>query len=350
MRGAPPRDLRCTVEETLPADLAPLLESVTFGTAGLRYRRLDVEAQLRRLHDPVCIAARRGEALVGAYLLDRRELLVAGERTSGVYRGSLCVAPTALGQGVGRALAACGRDWTVASSHERGAPILSWGCVDVDNHRSLALLASEGAVADGALAMFMCYRQWPRERLALEPLAPGRDAREAPLLAATERDCGARDVTPSRLPGLAASDAEGLRISARVAASGYRVETLGRGLDALVAIAVRPFPPARRRFDPRAFRYVRLADVGLREGCERDWPAFVSTLLARHGAHFALTFVDPEGALHRRLRGIGPLGALVHRPSSALRIMTRWADAAAGGRGRARALPPGARALAPVDG
>ena len=310
--------IRCTVEPRMPSGVPALVESVVFGTSGLRYRRLDVAAQLGRLHDPVFVCAYRADALVGVYALDRRALSVDGRAVIGVYRGTLCVASDAQGSGVGAALAARGREWIDALADGSGEAVLSWGCIDADNTRSLTLLEREGASDTGALAMLMSYRQWRRERVALEALAPGRDPREVAVLAATLADCALRDVTPSALPGLALLDGAGLRVSARVALSGYRIETMGRALDAAVRVFVTPFPPARRRFDVNAFRYVRFSDVAVRDGCERDWPRFVATVLARYGVHFGMVFVDPASALHERIAGNG-------RPASgSLRLMTRW--------------------------
>ena len=219
--------IRCTVEPTMPSDMPALVESVVFGTSGLRYRRLDVAAQMGRLHDPVFVCAYRGDALVGVYALDRRALSVDGRAVTGVYRGALCVASGAQGSGVGGALAVRGREWIDALADGVGEAVLSWGCVDADNTRSLTLLEREGAIGSGALAMVMSYRQWPRERVTLEALAPGRDPREVAVLAAAYADCPVRDVTWSTLPGLATIDPEGVRVSARVAPGGYRIETMG---------------------------------------------------------------------------------------------------------------------------
>ena len=124
------------------------------------------------------------------------------------------------------------------------------------------------------------------------------------MLAATQADAAVRDVTPSALAGFASVDADGVRVSARVAEASYAIETMGTVTDALVRAFVTPFPFARRYFDPARFRHVRLVDVAVRVGCERDWSGFVSTLLARHDAHFALTFVDPGSALAARLDGL----------------------------------------------
>lgn len=337
----------CAVVDAMPPELPALAESVTFGTEGLRYHRLDVADQVRRLHAPAFVTVRARGRLLGAYALDRRRLLVDGREIDGIYRGLLCVAPAAQGRGVGRLLAVRGRDWVERRARERGAPCLSWGCIDADNHRSHALLGSEGARDAGGLGLFAHYRQWPRERVPLERLAPGRDPREAALLAATEADCALRDMTPSELPGLALVDGAGVRASARVAPTVYRIETMGRLRDALTRLLVMPFPFARRRFDPERFRFLRLGDIALRAGCEDDWPRFVSALLARHDAHIALAFIDPRRELHARLRGIGAFGRLLHDGKAPLRVMARWAGAES-------SEPPapsgGACALAPVDG
>lgn len=331
------------VSDEMPPDLPALIESVTFGTSGLRYRRLDVASQIARLHDPVFIGMRDGDALSGAYVLDRRSLLVDGRPVPGVYRGGLCVAPGAQGRGVGDALAERGRAWIDACAERTGEPHLSWGCVDDDNHRSLAVLRRQGVERIGGLTMFALYRQWPRERLTLDALPP-----EVMRPGARMEDVAALDVTPSRLAGLALVDEHGVRVGARVAVSGYRIETMGPVLDTLFRLTVAPFPPARRRFDPRAFRFVRLSDITLRDGCERDWPAFVSTVLARHGTHFAMTFLDPASRLHARLRRIGPFGPLVHSRRTSIDVMARWALPEGGG--EALALPRGPLALPPVDG
>ena len=357
-----------SVSERMPSALPALMESVVFGTSGLRYRRLDAAAQLARLHDPVFVSARDGDALVGAYVLDRRALLVAGARVPGVYRGGLCVTPDAQGRGIGLALARCARAWIDERATATGEPHLAWGCIDDDNHRSLAVLRRQGAVRVGGLAMFTSYCQWPRDRLSLEPLSSDllavpreRDgslaSEEAEALEATRRDCTVRDLTPSGTPGLALVDGHGIRVSARVAPSGYRIETMGAALDTLVRLAVTPFPPARRRFDPHAFRYVRLADITLREGCEGDWPAFVSTVLARHDTHFAMSFLDPTSRLHERLRRIGALAPLLHSRRPSIGVLARWSlpgqtgdpGTVTGSTDRAP-LPHGPLALAPIDG
>jgi len=337
--------LHVTIEGRLPPDLPALVESVTFGTAGLRYRRLGAAVQIARLNDPTFVVARRDGLLVGACVLDRRALLLDGKPTIGIYRGLLCVAPSALGQGIGRRLAAAARAGIETVARDTDSPLLSWGCIDADNHASLSLLASEGARDAGGLAMFMTYRQWPRERVRLHALADGREPREADALSASQGDCLVRDITPSRLPGLALVDDDGLRVSARVAVSGYRIESMGPALDALVRRGVLPFAPARRRFDPSAFRYVRFSDVTLRAGDEGAWSDFVSGVLARHDAHFGMTFVDPSSALHARLRRVGPFGRLVHGTDAPIRLMMRQA-----GKSTRPFDTAGPLSLAPVDG
>ena len=159
--------------EAVTAELAALIGSATFGSSGLRYRRLDVAGQLARLHDPVFVLARDAERPVGCCVLDRRALLVGGRETVGVYRGSLCVAPGRAGRGIGRALAEVARAWIDAEAARRGEPVLSWGCIERGNAPSLAVLGASGARDAGGLAMPMAYRQWPRERLAVERLAAG---------------------------------------------------------------------------------------------------------------------------------------------------------------------------------
>lgn len=77
-------------------------------------------------------------------------------------------------------------------------------------------------------------------------------------------------------------------------ASGGRWDWLLHGLLPRVGFA-------RRRFDPRAFTYLRLRDVVLRDGHAAQWSRFVGALMSRFETHMALLVLDPHTRIYARL-------------------------------------------------
>ncbi len=68
------------------------------------------------------------------------------------------------------------------------------------------------------------------------------------------------------------------------------------------------FPPARRRFDPREFRYVRLFDVVAADNSGSAWKALLKDILHRHDAHMAMFVIDPKRATYAELEAAGLFG------------------------------------------
>ncbi len=319
------------VHDSLPVGFADFVRSMRFGAGAARYRRADVDAQLARFADPRYLVATDEGVMVGSYVLDARIVSVEGARDTWTYRALLGVAPSHRGRGVGRVLVARAN----ALLDEAGTP--SWGCIDEGNDASLGLLRTAGARDVGGLASWLAYRQWPRDRVPLEPLE-GRLA-EAHARTATPEALGLADVTPSGGEGYALVEGERIVAAARVRRTVLAFDTLGPVNDALVRRLVLPFGFARRRFDPRAFAYLRLTDIVLAPGDERKWAPFVSTLMARYGVHYALIVMDPSRTEWRRLRAASGRRA---RAKANLRVLVRMP----GGSGHVAAGPLD---LPPVD-
>lgn len=315
-------DLR--LSESVPGGLESLIESVPFGSAGLRYRRLNTGDQIDRFHAPLFITAHRDQRLIGAYVIDRRTLMNNDQLVTGFYRGLLAVQADFQRQGVGRQLTLAGFEWIQTQAASSSEAVLTYGCIDASNDRSLALLRQQGAVQLGSLSRFMVYSQWPRDGKAGSHLQPVEERLARVLLGETIVDCRLRDVTASK------SEFQGMFIGgqliacARVSRSLWRIEDMGRILGLTDRCLIRPFPMARRRFNSECFECLQLSDVGLRAGSEQHWSGFVSALLARHEMHFAMLLIDPGSALHRRLRRIGWLGPLVHGTKPDIHVMGRW--------------------------
>jgi len=288
------------VAEQPHPQLISLVQATTFGTEGLQYRRLDVQSQIDRFAEATFFHALSDDKLVGVYILDKRHLQIDGQVLTGYYRGVLAVATHYQGAGVGKYLTSAARTWMSKQAAQR--PIVSFGCIDQSNARSLNLLQSGGATSLASLSMYMMYRQWPRrccELVSLESVPT-----EKLRLAADETyaDCRLRDVSASKQSGFVLHDDGGVAICACASVTSFQITAMGSVATRCTRLFVVPFLPARKRFDPDCFRYVSFSNVTIRRGCEKLWPRFVSSVLAHHQCHFGAVFVDPHSCLFARLQ------------------------------------------------
>ena len=327
-----------SIDNTCHADVPALVESIDFGTDGLKYQRRDVSEQIGRFNSPVWFHAMYGAELAGVYLLDRRDLLLDDQPLSGYYRGVLAVGTRWQGQGIGRQLVQSAMQWMASQAegahvqnvhaqdahshaHAKGNAVVSYGCIDQSNTRSLELLRSSGAIAGPALSMYMMYRQWPRETCQLEPIGEKHADNLAQLTNSVYGKCRLRDISPSRLPGFVLEDDDGIAVSARVSLTHFRIASMGAAATWSTRLFVRPFAPARKRFDPDAFRYVSFSDVLIRPGSENQWPRFVSTVLAKYGCHFGALYVDPASDLFAALQSSSRFSRWLHSSKGSIQLV-----------------------------
>jgi len=287
-----------------PDGVEGLLEDIVFGTSGLRYRRRQVAEQLMRFNDPTFIALRVADTLAGVYVLDKRQLICGNRPALGLYRGLLSVAENYQGKGIGKQLGEAAAAWINETASDATQPTLTFGFVEADNTRSRNMLHGFGHRAISEQVARLIYRQNPSLERPLTSISEIDANLELIGLELTHADCSLRDITSSPLPGYAITDSDGLRISARVSPVEIAPQTLGRAADWMVRLLVTPFAPARKRFDPRAFRYLKLTSIVLRPGCEADWHPFVGSLLHQYGLHFASVQLDVNSALLTRLQRI----------------------------------------------
>ena len=302
--------LSISVGNDAHADMVGAIQRVSFGSDGLRYQRLDVHAQLQRFASPVFLHAMVKGELAGSYVLDKRQLLVDHQPVTGYYRGLLSVDKRWQGKGIGQALASAASGWMAETAGSD--PMLSYGCIDKSNLRSLNLLKAHGGSVAGSLSMYMMYHQWPEQRCDLTALQEV-DARQ--LHAMTESmygHYGIRDISDSAQPGFALMDADGIVISARITDTSFRITHMGGFARWITRCLVTPFAVARKRFNPDCFRYIGLSAVLVRPGSEALWPRFVSSVLATQQCHFAAVYVDPGSTLFNTLQKASGLSRFVH--------------------------------------
>jgi GNAT superfamily N-acetyltransferase len=304
------RNLRVIARDVYSDAFVAHLEDTTFGTAGLRYRRLGVREQLDRVQDGVFIELEQGGSLVGTYVLVGSRLHGAGADTTGLYRGLLSIRPDMRGKGLGRLLVTGTFDWLASLSRDSAQALVSWGCIERANTHSLRLLGSLGATAVGSLESLTAYVQWPRNRLAVDELDDSAAAEITDAVQRTLDDCGLRMASTPRGRYFAVTSGNSIVAGARATLTRVDMATTGSAWDSLYRYLLRFVPAARRRFDPSNFTYLRLTDIVIREGEERLWKDFLATILARHDAHMAMFVLDARSTARARLDRAGLFGRL----------------------------------------
>ena len=301
-------DLSLVATRQPGGDLVRQLEETWFGSQGVRYRKLAVGEHLGRFTAPAFLELRSGDRLVGTYVIEAGRLASAGIGATGWYRGLLTVNPEFQGRGLGRLVVDRTFEWLDAHASGSAEASISWGCIERNNERSLRLLQSIGAIELGTLETRLVYRQWPREQVAIDVL--GADAREEIRRAVDETyaDCGLTAAIPDEQPFYAVTRESRIVAGAHAAIARVDMERLGGWWDFMHDKLFRHVPPARRRFDPRNFTYLRLSNAVVLPGHEQVWKPLITTLAARFGVHMVMFAFDPRSRAHRLLQDAGVFG------------------------------------------
>lgn len=327
-------------------DFVGHLEHAEFGTSGIRYRRLDVREQLKRLASPVFVELRKDGRLAGTYALAVAGLRIEGAPSVGVYRALLHVEDRFKRRGLGHWLVENTLEWIADTFRAAGQPVFSWGCIESANERSIRLLRTLGARPVGRVETSLVYRQWPRARIALDQV----DGRELASLNArrieTLDDCGL--IVETALPGdyfCVRRNGE-IVAGARACLTRLRMSTMGGTWDALYRHVLRHAPPARRRFDPEDFRYLRLSDPLFVAGEEDVWADFLSSLMDRFGVHMTMFALDPNSRLHRQLSAAKVFGRFGRATRQSIEVLGQAWHCDPNLVGRVTGLPLG---IGPLD-
>ena len=315
------------------------MESVIFddAQAGLRIRArrepraavvdlisrlsLNVAAQLARLPSPVFLELEHDGRLVGSYTLATATLGSGAGPVTGVYRGLLGLEPVARGRGFGRTLVTATVDWIDRHARRHANPVVSWGCIEASNRRSLGLLESVGAELLGELEALTVFRQWPKRRIDVERLTASATAAVADGLGETYGDCALRVEPACASDYWAVTDDRGIVAGARATLTRVDMSRTGSAWDAAWRGLLRFVPPARRRFDPGNFRYLRLSDVIVRGDDSAVWRELLPTLLSEYDAYLAMFVLDPVCDARRRLASAGLFGRLTASTRQTIAVM-----------------------------
>ncbi|MEL6302506.1 MAG: GNAT family N-acetyltransferase [Pseudomonadota bacterium] len=259
------------------------LATTRFQTDGQTYRRVNTETQARRLGQAHFLSLVSGSDTVGTYALSETPLLVDGQPARGFYRAMLTLAPAARGQGLGKQLLRCAREWMQEVSADASGPVFSWGCVAARNTPARQLLRHAGHQEIGTLSPKLEYQQWIRRvRYALSESVDER-IETAWRHSQQSSQWHLADLPNSGWLTLAHDNQW-------IACQHHLTEldlTPVPGLLGWIDRHLMPwFPPGRRRFDPEHFRYVSVSSVIGSDGHESLWPVLRNALMDRYETHY----------------------------------------------------------------
>lgn len=323
-----------------------MLSGLRFGGDGLKYRRLNVAEQLARLPSPSYVELELNGHLVGSYMLANTSLESGKGPIDGVYRGLLGLEPDARDRGLGRTLVAETLRWIERCAIQAERPLLSWGCIEASNVRSMELLGSLGAERLGELESLTVFRQWPKRSIDAQRLEADALGDIEQGLATSYADCALRSVAGDTNGYWAVTDDTGIVAGARALLTRVDMTRTGSAWDAAWQRLLRFIPPAKRRFDPRNFTYLRLSDVVVRAGHEDVWRELLPTLLAEHDAYLGMFVLDTDSEARRRLGRAGLFGRLTASTRQRIAILAHSWNVSSSQVDEFRRLP---LAIAPLD-
>jgi GNAT superfamily N-acetyltransferase len=315
------RKLSLTVTTRCSPEFIEHLAGARFGSAGIRYRRLGIAEQIERLPAPLFVELRCGGQLAGTYALATTPLRIGDDAGVGVYRGLLTVTDAFRRRGLGHWLVENTLEWVADIARRADLPVVSWGCIESANRRSLDLLRTLGAMPLGSLRSTLIYRQWPRARVELEKLSQAEIVGLKEERLQSLSDCAVLCETAGRDDYLACRVDGEIVAGARVRITRLRFDTLGGRWDTLYRHMLRYAPPARKRFDPENFTYVRFSDILFKPRHGRVWKDFASSVMHAYGTHMGLFILDPRSALYSRLEQGGVLGRFGRATGQTLEVV-----------------------------
>lgn len=301
-------------------ELIQLLERVSFGDSGLRYRRRNVAQALGSLAEASYFSLYEDTRLRAAYVLVPGHATLDGVRVASYYRALLAVDPNVQRQGYGRRIVGAAFS-AIARQHQE--PTLAWGLIERGNHASRRLLESMGAVRAGSVHTLLTYRQWPRRAAGFRQLDERELGAYADGLQTLNGGRGLVVRAATNLPAYGLFVDDTLVAAARI---GSTVLDLGPG-DTVARLlhryAYSRFGALGRRYNRRAFTYVTIHDPLVVPQYADRWDQFLNAVLARSGAHMASFTLDSAGSAYALLDGAGLFGRFAQRSRKELLLYAR---------------------------
>lgn len=292
-----------------------------FGGQGARYQRRSVREQIARFEDPRFVTLSYAGRMVGSYVIDQQALQLNTTRLTGFYRGLLSVDDAFRSRRLGAQMVDASLSWVEQRASASPHAALTYGCVDADNERSLALLRSRGMQTFATLSHKLVYRQFKRRALPDDALQYALSDAATSALTGQYGGQYLQSRYPERGDWISYGASAESVIACRYAGTELNLEPMPGIAGFVTEKLMGLLPAARRRFDPRRFRYVSLTDILWQPGCEQRWSELIEHLMVVHDCHFVALTLNPEHAPHGAMLDSGVLGRDAARRATRLLLI-----------------------------
>jgi ribosomal protein S18 acetylase RimI-like enzyme len=310
------------VEETseLSLELTTLLEKVTWGTEGARYKLVDIGPTLQHLPNPTYITLAQDGKLIGLRLYLEKEAQCNGQTLHSFYHSFFAIDPEQKGRGYGKILA---RSTVDLLRQKLSQPGIIYCHVERENLRSLKIAESLGYRHAGQFCAMTFSRFFPKGSVRLRKLAKAEVSFLLRRLSEQYTDHALTDFPLSLSPESYYVLSEGDRILSglQVEPQHWQILSLA-GAGGAVAMHALPYLPLLRDlFNPRQFEFLKFGNVFY----QKDHPelAFelMGSVLALHKRKTAMMFWDKKSPVYQQLAGAGSFGVLNALTETPVEIM-----------------------------
>jgi len=302
-----------SVEINESSELTPeavaLLERVVWGTEGARYTLTDIEPTLRHLPDPVYLALKKDQKLIGLRMFIEKRARWNDRQLHSFYHSFFAIDPAEKGKGYGKKLAHATVERLRRKLKERG---LIYCHVEADNLRSLKIAESLGYQRAGNFSVMAFSRFFPKSSNRVGRLAVDQKPQALKNLEDQYAGHALTDFPLSLQTGSYYVLADGDRLLAGVQAEPQRwkIHSLAGAGGATALHALPHIPLLRDLFNPKDFRFLKFGNVFFDEHRPEYVYELFEAVLAQHGLKTAMMFWDKESPVFKKFAAAGHLGIL----------------------------------------
>ncbi len=302
------RDLRIVASTELPEGTISLLDRTVWGTRGALYREDNVADIVRQTDWEYYYALYLGDRLIGCFMTTPVRRGRVGDKVYNIkYESYFAIEPTLIGQGYGSLFS---DQLTRHVVETLPVPGLAYAFIDADNDRSLRSMTKAGHYP---LSFFLptSFSPWrPRDDPRVRPLREHeREAMVEKLLALYEGhalvDCDqSLKVEDYAVLEDAGEIVAGVQTELRKWTIMQMADPVSTAL--FRALSYIPLQPWLKPGGRLAF--LKLGNIYITEGREKEFYKLVHALLARQGLTLAMSYFDPRSPIYQRIKAAGKFG------------------------------------------
>jgi GNAT superfamily N-acetyltransferase len=286
------------------------LESIVWGSGGVQYTMHHLADILNRLGDPVFFSLTEAGRLAAVTTLNRKTVVLDGQRYPAVYSYGISVDPAKRRQGYGTLLAEQRLRYGLNHLGDKG---LFYGYVEAGNASSLRTNMKAGSRSMGRYHALLLSRLRPRDDGYCRGLPESKRDQVVQLLSVQYKNHNLVDFDDSVDVEQCYIREQGSDIVAGVQCGPPRRLTIRHlpGVSGLLLVRLLPHIPLLGRLIPRRnFHFLTFGNMYVKSGREKELFKLMEALLARHGLNFGMMYLDRRSPVFQRLTAAGAFGLL----------------------------------------